>query len=494
MFRPASTGLDHTLLVACGTCFDLLLQVLITHCWLPVAHVSTCFYRSCSHIGGCLWHMFRPASTGLVQALLVACGTCFDLLLQVLFTHCWWPVAHVSTCFYRSCSSIAGGLWHMFRPASTGLVHTLLVACGTCFDLLLQVLFTHCWWPVAHVSTCFYRSCSSIAGGLWHMFRPASTGLVHTLLVACGTCFDLLLQVLFNHCWLPVAHVSTCFYRSCSHIGGCLWHMFRPASTGLDHTLVVACGTCFDLLLQVLITHCWLPVAHVSTYFYRSCSHIAGCLWHMFRPASTSLVHALVVACGTCFDQLLQVLITHWWLPVAHVSTCFYRSCSHIGGCLWHMFRPASTSLVHALVVACGTCFDLLLQVLFTHFWLPVAHVSTCFYKSCSRIGGCLWHMFRPASTGLVHTFLVACGTCFDLLLQVLFTHWWLLVAHVSTCFYRSCSHIAGGLWHMFRPASTGLVHALVVACGTCFDLLLQVLFKHCWLPVAHVSTYFYKS
>ena len=34
-----------------------------------------------------------------------------------------------------------------------------------------------------------------------------------------------------------------------------------------------------------------------------------------FRPTSTVLDHSLVVACDLT-QILLQVLITHWWLPV----------------------------------------------------------------------------------------------------------------------------------------------------------------------------------
>ena len=52
------------------------------------------------------------------------------------------------------------------------------------------------------------------------------------------------------------------------------WAMFRPASTGLGHALVVCDLT--QILLRALVTH-WLSVTW-PRYFYGSWSRI-GCLW-----------------------------------------------------------------------------------------------------------------------------------------------------------------------------------------------------------------------
>ena len=97
--------------------------------------------------------------------------------------------------------------------------------------------------------------------------------------------------------------------------------------------------------------------------------------------------------------------------------------------------------------------FDLLLQILITH-WLSVTW-PRYFYRSWSRIG-CLW-LDPDTSTDLDHA-LVVCDLT-QILLQILITHW--LSVTWPRYFYRSWSRI-GCLW-LDPDTSTDLDHALVV-------------------------------
>ena len=140
--------------------------------------------------------------------------------------------------------------------------------------------------------------------------------------------------------------------------------MFEPASTGLDHTLVV-CD-----LTQILVVD---GMSDVWTRFYRPWS-CTGCLW--LDPDTGCRWHEW------CLNPLLQALIMHWlsvtwpryWLLMA-----------------WMMFEPASTGLDHALVVCDLT------QILVVD---GMNDVWTRFYRPWSYIGclwldpdtGCRWH------------------------------------------------------------------------------------------------------
>ena len=456
-WRPDSTGLDHALMVACG-----LTQILAAWFYRSWSRIGGClgltqilaawFYRSWSRIGGCLW--LDPDTGGLI--------------LQVLITHWWLPVAWprywqpdstgldhamMVTCgltqilaawFYRSWSRNDGYLW---LDPDTG-------------SLILQVLITHWWLPgltqileawfyrpgLTQILTAwFYRSWSSICGCLW--LDPDTGGLI--------------LQVLITHWWLPgltqireawfyrpglTQIMAAWFYRSSPHIDGCLW--LHPDTGGLilqawldpdtgglilqawldpdtgglilqawldpdNGGLILQAWLDPDtggLILQVFTTHWWLPVA-----------------WPRYwRPDSTGLDHAMMVACGltqilaadsTGLDHALMVACGLTQI----LAAWFYRSWSRIDGCLW--LDPDTSGLIlqdvdHAMMVTCG-----LTQIL-----------AAWFYRSWSHIDGCLW---LDTDTG-------------GLILQVLITHWWLPVA-----------------WHRYwRPDSTGLDHALMVVYG----------------------------
>ena len=493
----------------------LILQVLITHWWLPVA-----------------WHRYwRPDSTGLDHALVVACG--LTQILAAWFHRSWSRIDGclgltqiLAAWFYRSWSRIDGCLW--LDTDTGGLILQAWLDTDT-GGLILQVLITHWWLPGltqilaawfyrswSRIGGClgltqilaawFYRSWSRIGGCLW--LDPDTGGLILQVLITHwwlpGLDPDtggLILQVLITHWWLPVA-----------------WPRYwRPDSTGLDHALMVACG-----LTQIL-----------AAWFYRSWSRIDGCLWldtdtgglilqawldtdtgglilqAWLDPDNGGLIlqawldtdtGGLILQAWLDTDTgglilqawldpdngglilqawldpdngglILQVFTTHWWLPVAWPR--YWRPDST--GLAWpRCWQPDYTGLHHALMVACG-----LTQIL-----------AAWFYRSWSRIYGCLWS--DPDTGGLILQAWLDPDTG-GLIIQVFTTHWWLPVA-----------------WPRYwRPDYTGLHHALMVACGLtqilaawlyrswsridgCLwldtdtgSLILQVLITHWWLSMA---------
>ena len=601
-WRPDSTGLDHALMVACG-----LTQILAAWFYRPglTQILAAWFYRSWSRIGGCLaWHRYwrpdstgldhalvvawawprywRPDSTGLDHALVVACG--LTQILAAWFYRSWSRIGGclgltqiLAAWFYRSWSRIGGCLWldpdtgglipqvlithwwlpvawpRYWRPDSTGLDHALMVACG-----LTQILAAWFYRPglTQILAAWFYRPGLTQIMAAW-FYRPGLTQILAawfyrpglTQILAAWFYRPGLTQIMAAWFYRPglTQIMAAWFYRSSPRIDGCLWldpdtgglilqawldpdagsliiqvftthwwlpvawpRYWRPDSTGLDHAFMVACG-----VTQILAAWFYRPglTQILAAWLYRSSPRIDGCLW--LDPDTGGLI--------------IQVFTTHWWLPVAWprywrpdytgldhalmvacgltqiLAAWFYRSWSRIDGCLW--LDPDTGGLILQVLITHwwlpGLDPDtsgLILQVLITHWWLPVA-----------------WPRYwQPDSTGLDHALMVAWldPDTGGLILQVLITHWWLPVA-----WHRYWQPDSTGLDHAlvvawawpryWRPDSTGLDHALVVACGLtqilaawfyrswsridgCLwldpdtgSLILQVLITQWWLPVA---------